>query len=69
MTANIPELCPFLFYIIFSIPLGLGTIAMLCIDLGTDIIPAISFAYEEAEDDIMFRLPRDPKKDKLVTCK
>lgn len=69
MTANIPELLPFLCYILFAIPMPLGTVAMLCIDLGTDIVPAIMFAYENAENDIMLRLPRDPKKDKLVTCK
>lgn len=29
--------------------------AILCIDLGTDILPAISFAYEPPESDIMDR--------------
>ena len=29
-------------------------------------VPAISLAYEQAESDIMKRLPRDPKHDKLV---
>ena len=29
-------------------------------------LPAISFAYERAESDIMKRKPRDPIKDKLV---
>jgi hypothetical protein len=40
---------------------------ILCIDLGTDLLPAISLAYEKAESDIMRRLPRDKFKDKLVT--
>src|SRR5271170_5337677 len=66
LTSNIPEISPFLFFIIFSIPLPLGTITILCIDLGTDMVPAISLAYEEAESDIMKRLPRDPIRDKLV---
>jgi sodium/potassium-transporting ATPase subunit alpha len=43
-----------------------GTITILCIDLGTDMVPAISLAYEKAENDIMKRQPRDPVKDKLV---
>jgi hypothetical protein len=30
------------------------------------MVPAISLAYENAESDIMKRLPRDPKHDKLV---
>lgn len=43
--------------------------AILCIDLLTDMMPAISLAYEKAESDIMLRPPRNPKKDKLVTRK
>ncbi|XP_049736915.1 sodium/potassium-transporting ATPase subunit alpha-2 isoform X3 [Elephas maximus indicus] len=66
LTSNIPEITPFLLFIILSIPLPLGTITILCIDLGTDMVPAISLAYETAESDIMKRVPRDPKSDKLV---
>jgi len=66
LTSNIPEISPFLIFITASIPLPLGTITILCIDLGTDMVPAISLAYEGAESDIMKRLPRDPKHDKLV---
>ncbi|XP_045439366.1 sodium/potassium-transporting ATPase subunit alpha-4 [Pipistrellus kuhlii] len=66
LTSNIPEISPFLFFIILSIPLPLGTITILCIDLGTDMVPAISLAYEKAESDIMKRVPRNPKTDKLV---
>ncbi|XP_020903916.1 sodium/potassium-transporting ATPase subunit alpha-B isoform X1 [Exaiptasia diaphana] len=66
LTSNIPEISPFLMFIILDIPLPLGTITILCIDLGTDMVPAISLAYEEAENDIMKRLPRNPKTDNLV---
>jgi len=66
LTSNIPEITPFLMFIILDIPLPLGTITILCIDLGTDMVPAISLAYEEAENDIMKRKPRDPRNDKLV---
>ncbi len=45
----------------------LGTIAILCIDLGTDMFPAISLAYEKAESDIMQRPPRDAKREHLAT--
>eukprot|EP01134_Creolimax_fragrantissima_P001977 CFRG1977T1 len=69
LTSNIPEITPFLFFIIFSIPLPLSTIMILCIDLGTDMYPAISLAYERAESDIMLRKPRNAKVDKLVTSK
>jgi sodium/potassium-transporting ATPase subunit alpha len=66
LTSNIPEISPFLMFILADIPLPLGTITILCIDLGTDMVPAISLAYESAESDIMKRLPRDPINDKLV---
>ncbi|XP_069976689.1 sodium/potassium-transporting ATPase subunit alpha isoform X2 [Penaeus vannamei] len=66
LTSNIPEISPFLFFMIASVPLPLGTVTILCIDLGTDMIPAISLAYEAAESDIMKRYPRNPFKDKLV---
>lgn len=66
LTSNIPEISPFLLFILLDIPLPLGTITILCIDLGTDMVPAISLAYEQAENDIMKRMPRDPLHDKLV---
>ena len=66
LTSNIPEISPFLVFILADVPLPLGTITILCIDLGTDMVPAISLAYEQAESDIMKRMPRDPLHDKLV---
>ncbi|EDO36455.1 predicted protein [Nematostella vectensis] len=66
LTSNIPEITPFLMFIVAGIPQPLGTITILCIDLGTDMVPAISLAYEEAESDIMKRMPRDPRTEKLV---
>uniref|UniRef100_A0A3B4BU94 Sodium/potassium-transporting ATPase subunit alpha n=1 Tax=Pygocentrus nattereri TaxID=42514 RepID=A0A3B4BU94_PYGNA len=66
LTSKIPEMSPFLFFVIAGIPLALGTVTILCIDLGTDMVPAISFAYEPAESDIMKRQPRNAQTDKLV---
>jgi len=66
LTSNIPEISPFLAFILMDIPLPLGTVTILCIDLGTDMVPAISMAYEFAESDIMKRQPRNPFTDKLV---
>ncbi|KAI9562820.1 alpha subunit of putative +/K+ ATPase [Daphnia sinensis] len=66
LTSNIPEIMPFLMYILLDIPLPLGTITILCIDLGTDMVPAISLAYEGPESDIMTLRPRNPLTDKLV---
>jgi len=69
LTSNIPEITPFLALIIFQIPIPLETIMILCIDLGTDMLPAISLAYELPEGGIMRRKPRDKSKDRLVNAK
>merc|ERR1711916_158754 len=69
LSSNIPEITPFLLFILFQIPLPLSTVLILCVDLGTDLIPAISLAYEKAEADIMKRKPRNSQTDKLVTAK
>merc|ERR1711962_593860 len=45
LTSNIPEISPFLLLILADVPLPLGTVTILCIDLGTDMVPAISMAY------------------------
>merc|ERR1719250_526564 len=66
LTSNIPRSPPFLLFILADVPLPLGTVTILCIDLGTDMVPAISMAYEQAESDIMKRQPRNPFTDKLV---
>ncbi len=38
LTSNIPEISPFLIFILADIPLPLGTVTILCIDLGTDMV-------------------------------
>ena len=45
LSSNIPEISPFLLNVILEIPLPLTTVLILCIDLGTDMVPAISLAY------------------------
>lgn len=55
LASNVPEITPFLAFIILGIPLPVGVICVLCIDLGTDMWPAISLAYEKSESDIMSR--------------
>ena len=46
MASNIGEIAPFVLFLIGQIPLPLGILAVLVIDLGTDLLPAISLAYE-----------------------
>ena len=69
LSSNIPEISPFLLFILCRLPLPLSTVLILCIDLGTDMVPAISFAYENPELDIMERYPRNSKRDHLVNAK
>lgn len=40
LTSNIPEISPFLVFILADVPLPLGTVTILCIDLGTDMVSA-----------------------------
>lgn len=68
LTSNMTEIWPFAGLVVLQIPLPLSNIFMLCICVGTDIYPALSLAYEEAEVDIMTRKPRKPT-DHLVTLR
>jgi len=69
LSSNIPEIGPFLVFIVVQTPLPLTTVLILCIDLGTDMVPAISMAWEGPESDIMERAPRNAAVDRLVTRK
>jgi sodium/potassium-transporting ATPase subunit alpha len=69
LSSNIPEISPFLVQVVAGVPQPLTTVLILCVDLGTDMVPAISMAYETAESDIMQRAPRNGKVDRLVTKK
>jgi sodium/potassium-transporting ATPase subunit alpha len=62
-----PEVFSALINLLIGLPFGLTAMQVLTIDLGTELGPAISLAYEKAESDIMDRPPRDPKKDRLVS--
>ena len=69
LTSNVPQLIPFLSFVLFHIPVPLTTILVLSIDLGTDIFPAIALAYEKPESDLMTRPPRNIKREKLLNSR
>lgn len=69
LSSNSAELAPFVFFALAGIPLALSVVLILAIDLGTDMVPSISLAYEKPESDIMQRPPRDPLHDRLVTIR
>lgn len=50
LTSNIPEITPFLFFILVNIPLPLGTITILCIDLGTDMVKNANMQTQPSGD-------------------
>ena len=57
LTSNIPEISPFLLFIICDIPLPLGTVTILCIDLGTDMVPGNTLKQPSLQDQILFVMP------------
>lgn len=58
LASNVPEMVPYLLYVIFPIPLALTIIQILSIDLGTDLLPAIGLGQEPPEPDTLKRPPR-----------
>ena len=64
--SNIPELIPYIGYILFGIPLPLTIMQILAVDLGTDMFPALALGAEKPSPDIMQRPPR-PKNEHLLT--
>jgi len=64
--SNIPELIPYVGYILFGIPLPLTIMQILAVDLGTDMFPALALGAEKPSPDIMKRPPR-PKNEHLLT--
>jgi magnesium-transporting ATPase (P-type) len=58
LSSNIPELVPFLAFVLFRIPLPLTIIQILAVDLGTDMLPALALGAEKPDPEVMQRPPR-----------
>jgi len=58
LTSNIPELVPYLAFVLFRIPLPLTILQILAVDLGTDILPALALGAEKPDPEGMRRPPR-----------
>jgi magnesium-transporting ATPase (P-type) len=58
LTSNIPELVPYLAFVLFRIPLPLTIIQILAVDLGTDMLPALALGAEKPDPGVMNRPPR-----------
>lgn len=66
LTSNIPELVPYLAFVLFRIPLPLTVIQILAVDLGTDMLPALALGAEKPHDDVMHTPPR-PRSERLLS--
>jgi len=60
LTSNVPELVPYLAFVLLRIPLPLTIIQILAVDLGTDMLPALALGAERPEPTLMQRPPRPP---------
>lgn len=65
LTSNIPELVPYLAFVLFRIPLPLTVMQILAVDLGTDILPALALGAEKPDPAVMKRPPR-PRTERLL---
>lgn len=59
ITHTMGEVLPFIAFIVLGIPLPINSMLLLVVDLGSELGPAISFAYEPAETGLMTRSASD----------
>jgi magnesium-transporting ATPase (P-type) len=67
LTSNIPELVPYLAFVLFRIPLPLTVIQILAVDLGTDLLPALALGAEPPHPGLMREPPRQRGQRLLTT--
>ncbi len=66
LTSNVPELIPYLAFVLFRIPLPLTIIQILAVDLGTDMLPALALGAEAPDAELMLQPPR-PARERLLS--
>lgn len=66
LTSNVPELIPYLAFVLFRIPLPLTIIQILAVDLGTDMLPALALGAEPPDPGLMRHPPR-PAHERLLS--
>ncbi len=60
LASNIPEIVPYLAYVLLGIPLPLTILQILAVDLGTDLFPALALGAEKPSPEVMQQPPRPP---------
>lgn len=58
LSSNVPELVPYLAFMLLRIPLPLTVIQILAVDLGTDMLPALALGAEAPHPELMLQPPR-----------
>jgi len=66
LTSNIPQILPFIAFVLLDVPLPLTVVLILAIDLGTDILPALGLGAEKPETDVM-KKPLRSRSERLLT--
>lgn len=66
LCSNVPELVPYLIYVLFGVPLPLTVIQILAVDLGTDMVPALALGAERPDHAVMRQPPR-PRHERLLS--
>jgi Ca2+-transporting ATPase len=56
--SNVAEAIPFILFVLTGIPLPLGIMQILAVDLGADLLPALALGSEPPEPGLMARPPR-----------
>jgi calcium-translocating P-type ATPase len=67
LSSNIPEIVPYLAFVLARIPLPLTIVQILAVDLGTDMLPALALGAEAPAPDTMRRPPR-PRHERLLNA-
>jgi sodium/potassium-transporting ATPase subunit alpha len=67
LSSNIPEVVPYLAFVLARIPLPLTIVQILAVDLGTDMLPALALGAEAPAPDVMRRAPR-PRSERLLNA-
>jgi len=65
-THLVPEAIPYIFYVIFKLPVPITVMQILAIDLGSEILPALGLGAEKPEPGIM-ALPPRPRRNGLIS--
>jgi Ca2+-transporting ATPase len=66
LACNVGEIIAVFFAILAGLPLPLITLQLLLMNLLTDGLPALGLGAENAEDDVMKRMPRNPDDNPLT---